>query len=553
MKRFLTTRSARAVPLVFCLYALSGAAAAQEGPVVSARPERRTIRPMPEGAAEGIRLSLADAIGLALANNQDLNVSVSSAEASRFTLFENTGIFDPLVEASLTRAHDEEPASSQLIGAQVFESDTFDASARVTQLAPTGGTASLGFTTRRSSTNSTFSFVNPSYASGLTLSVRQPLLRSLGELPTKWLIYTSRNSRDAAYQDFVRSVQRTVDAVEAAYWDLVFALQNLEVKKEALRVAQDLNRITRIRIDVGSLAPIDIVQTEVGTATAEQEIIIAEGLIGDAQDRLKRLLNFESSKWNVPVVPTDTVQTELQDVDAEKGALTAMAKRPDLLAATYLTDSDRIRYDYLRNQTLPQLDLVGSYGFRGLGGTTTIRDEETGEVLQRIPGDFGDSLDQIRDTDFNNWSLGLQFSYPIFNRAARGARGQAKWTWEASKANLTALEQNVLLEVRAAARAIDTAKRSVVAAGKSRELADRNLDAERKKFENGMTTSFQVTQIQNELSAARSNELQAQLVYRKALSAFHFAIADILDWKGIRIEDVPEAQPPSAEARAVGP
>jgi outer membrane protein TolC len=230
-----------------------------------------------------------------------------------------------------------------------------------------------------------------------------------------------------------------------------------------------------------------------------------------------------------------------------------MAKRPDLLAATYLTDSDRIRYDYLRNQTLPRLDLVGSYGFRGLGGTTIFRDEETGEVFQRIPGDFGDSLDQIRDTDFNNWSLGLQFSYPIFNRAARGARGQAKWTWEASKASVTVLEQNVLVEVRAAARAIDTAKRSVIAAGKSRELADRNLDAERKKFENGMTTSFQVTQIQNELSAARSNELQAQLVYRKALSAFHFAIADILDWKGIRIEDVPEAQPPSAEARAVGP
>ncbi|HEY6064989.1 MAG TPA: TolC family protein, partial [Thermoanaerobaculia bacterium] len=196
-----------------------------------------------------------------------------------------------------------------------------------------------------------------------------------------------------------------------------------------------------------------------------------------------------------------------------------------------------------------QLDFVGSYGNAGLGGTTTLRDS-SGNVISRTPGGFSDAFQQILDRDFKNWSIGLNFSYPILNRRARGQRGAALYTWESNKAALISLEQNVTLEVRAAARDIDTARRSIAAAQKSRELAERNLDAERKKFENGMTTSFQVTQIQNDLSAARTAELQALAVYRKALSTYHFAIADILEWKSIRIEGLPESEPPRSESRA---
>jgi HAE1 family hydrophobic/amphiphilic exporter-1 len=462
------------------------------------------------------------------------------------------GIFDPLAEASLLRSHTETPATSALVGAAVSTRDSTDFSTRVTQLAPTGGVFSLGLAVNRTSQNSTFFFVNPAYTSGLTLSFNQPLLRSFGRDTTTWLIRTSRNSRDATYQNFVRSVQGTVNAVDQAYWDLVYALRNLEVKKEARTLAADLNRITRIKIDVGSLAPIDIVQTEVGIATAEQEIIIAEGLIGDAQDRLKRLLNVDPAKWDIPIVPTDEVRTEQPSVTVEDGIRKALADRPEILATQYNVDSDRIRYEYWRNQTLPAVDLVGSYGYSGLGGTTTLRDE-MGNIISRTRGDVGDSFQQIIDREFKNWSIGLNFSYPILNRRARGQRGAALYTWEASKAALNALEQNVLLEVRAAAREIETARRSTAAAQKARELAERNLDAERKKFENGMTTSFQVLQITNDLSAARTIELQSLAVYRKALSSYHYAVADILEWRGIRIEDLPEFAPPPAESRAPRP
>ncbi len=541
MKRFPNRWTALPAAAAIGLAALSPAAAGQEKPVVSARSGQQHVRELPPAVQGGIPLSLDQAIGLALANNQDLNVTVNAAESTRFSLFQAQGIYDPLLTASVSRSHTEDPATSALSGAAVNTTDSTDGRAQVSQLAPTGGVFALGFAANKTTNNSSFNIVNPSYKSSLTLSMNQPLLRSFGVKPTTWLIRIAHNTRDTSYQGFVRSVQTAVNAVEQAYWDLVYSLQNLEVKKESLRIAQDLNRITRIKIDVGSLAPIEITQTEVGIATAEQDIITAEGLIGDAQDRLTRLLNVDPVKWETtPIVPTDQVRSEDVHIELEQGTKTALTRRPEILSAAYTADSDRIRYEYFKNQVLPGLNLAASYGNPGIGGIT--HDPDTGAVIST--GDFGDAFRQVIDRNFKNWSVGLNFSYPILNRAARGAYGAAKYTWESDKALLTTTEQNVVVEVRAAARAIDTARRSIVAASKGRELAEKNLDAVKKKYDNGMSTSFEVTQIQRDLSAARTTELQALTVYRKALAAYHFATSDILDWKGVQVEGVPETTPP---------
>lgn len=534
-------RAARAVAAAALIFSASTIAVrAQEGPVISARAGQRQPRPLPAAAADGVHLSLNDAVGLALANNEDINVVVNAAEASGWTLFQNTGIFDPLLQASVTRSHAEQRAISQIFGAK---SDTFTANAQVTQLAPWGGVFSVGFQTQRSSNNAEFNVINPAYQSGLTLNLTQPLLRNFGKLSTTWLIQIARNNRDSTYQGYVRGVQTAVNGVEQAYWDLVYAIQNLEVKKESLTIAQDLNRITKIKIDVGSLAPIDITQTEVGIATAEQDIITAEGLIGDAQDRLKRLMNFDPKQWTVPVVPTDSIRSEPVKIDVEQGTQTALDRRPEILSQGYLTEADRVRWEYYKNQTLPRLDLLGTYGRGGTAGIIT--DPNTGQVIETTG--VGSSLSQIFTENFPNWSIGLQFSYPLFNRTARGAREAARFTFEASRATLSTVEQNVLVDVRSAARAIDTAQRQIVAAEKGRELAEKNLDAEKKKFDNGMSTTFQVNQIQRDLSAARTTELQALVVFRKAIAAYHFSTADILEWKGVRIEGVPETTRPPLE------
>jgi len=514
---------------------------------VSVQPGERRTAPLPAPAQGSIPLSLDRAIGLALANNEDLNVSINAAEAFRYTIVANKGIFDPLLQAALSRSHSEQPASSALIGAAVRTANATDFSASISQLLPTGGSVSLGFVGENLRTNSTFQTTNPSKTASGTFSFTQPLLRNFGRDTTTWLIRISKDTSDGSYQDLVRAVQNTVNSVEQAYWDLVYALQNLEVKKESLRIAQDLNRITRIKIDVGSLAPIDITQTEVGIATAEQDIITAEGLIGDAQDRLKRQLNFDRTQWSVPIAPTDQVRSETVQVKVDEGMTVAISTRPEILKEAYLVDADRIRYEYWSNQVLPQLNFVGSYGAAGLAGAFFAPDptDPTGRRLLLVDQTgFGDAYSDVLHVRNKSWSLGINFSYPLFNRAARGQRGTARYTWESDKSFLTTIRQNVVVEVRAAARAIDTAARSIVAASKGRELAEKNLDAEKKKFDNGMSTTFQVNQIQRDLSAARTVELQTLAAYRKALAAYHLAIADNLDWKGIRIEGLPKSAPP---------
>jgi outer membrane protein TolC len=221
----------------------------------------------------------------------------------------------------------------------------------------------------------------------------------------------------------------------------------------------------------------------------------------------------------------------------------ALVHRPEIISQQYNVSSGQIRYAYYQDQVLPSLNLQASYGNNGLDGQTTLPD---GTV---VSGGFGGAVDQLFNRDFKNWKVGLVFSYPILNRQARGARGVAQYNLETQKAQLTVIQQDIIVNVRNAHRAIDTASKQIVAAAKGRELAERNLDAARKKYDNGMTTSFEVSKITNDLSDARTRELNALVIYRKAVAAYHIAIADILEWKGVRIEGMPEMAPPPAEIR----
>lgn len=545
MKRF-AKKSACAF-LLAAAFCFPAGLMAQAEKVVTARPGQRHPRPLPPAQNGGIPMSLDDAIGYALSNDVDLDVSVNAAESTKWGLFQTSGIWDPLLQGSVARSHAEQPASSVLTGASVYVTDATTFSASAGQLLPTGGQVSLGLTGQDLRANSSYSSVNPAKTAGLTLNLNQPLLRNFGYDTTVWLVRIAKDTRDASYQDYIRSIQVGVNSVEQAYWNLVYAVQNLDVKKEALAVATELNRITQIKIDVGSLAPIEIYQTQFGVATAEQDIITAEGMVGDAQDSLKRLLNFDPKEWTTPIVPTDQVQAVTAEVAVEQGVSAAVLSRPEIVKQAYLNEGDKIRYDYWTNQTMPGVNLTGSYGTVGLAGSFFVPDPNDPTGTRLIPvgeSPFSDAFTDIFHGKNKNWSVGLNVSYPIFNRAARGQRGVAKYAWESDKAALTAVQQNVIVEVRSDARAIDTSIRQIAAAQKGRVLAEENLDAEKKKFDNGMSTTFTVNQVQAALSVARTTELQALTSYRKALAAYHLAIADILAWKGIRVEGLPETTSP---------
>jgi outer membrane protein TolC len=528
---------ARGLTFLIAVLALPGFVRAADPVSVPIAVGARKPEPLPPG--DKIELSLEQAIRLALQNTLDLDVSSLTYEKAAFGIGSARGYFDPNVEvdASASRA---QTASISKISAPDTKSQNANLIFGGNLLS--GGTYNLTWANSRvDSEIPGYTLFNPRFSSGLTVGATQPLLKNFGKTVTNRLVVQAQYGRDTSAWAFVSQVQTTVQNVDSAYWDLAYARALLASKQEALVIAKDLNRITQIKIDVGTLAPIDIVQTEVTVAQREQDIITAEGQIGDAEDRLKRLLNVRNlPDWQRPVITTELPTEESITIKVEDGMRQALQTRPEIRQALIDIESKKLTLVYNRDQLKPRLDLAASYGLSGLGaqGTYVLPDGSTVDLA------YGDALSNISNRDYPTWSVGLTFSIPIFNRTAKNNAAIASSDVELSRTNLALLKQNLWVEVRTAGRGVDTALRTVAAAKKSRELAERNLDAEKKKFENGMSTTFQVSSIQNDLTNARAVELQSYAAYLKSRTAWHKAIGDILEWKNVKLEGLPVSLAP---------
>ena len=524
-----------AAGLVVGLVAVLAAPATAADDNLSLPVAAKARQPIPLPTGEKIELSLKQTIALTLENVLDLDVALYNLEEAKFGIQSAKGVFDPYVELDLAAADTQNATGSRL---QSSESKVASGNFTFAGLLPYGTTYALGWTNRRvDQAIPGFTTVNPTYVSGLSASFTQPLLRNFGQTVNERFVVQARLSRDSSSYDFVRAVQSAINLSENAYWDLVYAVENLRAKQEALDRANDLNRITKIKIDVGALAPIDIVQTEVTIAQREQDIITAEGLIGDAQDRLRRLLNVQSlPDWSRPIVPTDRPTREsLREgfrADEDSGFKRALETRPEVRQALLTIESKKVTRAYTKNQLKPRLDLSASYGFNGLGAQALLQNPD-GTMTQL---NYSDALQDIVHGTYPAWTLGVTFVVPIGNNVARGNDALAIADLELARTNFAITKANLNVAVRAAARAIDIGYRSVAAATKARELAERNLDAEKKKFENGMSTTFQVAQVANDLTTARTAELQAIATYLKDISAWHKSVGDILDVNHVVLE-----------------
>jgi outer membrane protein len=525
-----------AVVLIAAL-ALPAVSRAAEPVAVPISTRARKPEPLPPG--EKIELSLEQAIRIALENTLDLDVASLTYEKAGFGIGSAKGYFDPNVELDLNANRTQEASFSQ-IAATDTKNQTGNLVFGGNLLS--GGTYNLTWAnTRTDSQIPGFTLFNPRFISTLSIGATQPLLRNFGKTVTNRLVVQAQYGRDSSAWGFVSQVQATVQNVDGAYWDLAYARALLDSRKEALAIAKDLNRITQIKIDVGTLAPIDIVQTEVTVAQREQDIITAEGLIGDAEDRLKRLLNVRNlPDWQRPVIPTELPTEEPITISVEEGMRQALQTRPEIRQALIDIQSKSLTLTFARNQLKPRLDLAASYGYSGLGaeGTYTLPDGSQGSLA------YGDAFSSIFNGDYPAWTVGLIFSIPIFNQTAKGNAAIASSDVELAQTNLALMKQSLWVEVRTAARNVDTALRTITAAKKSRELAERNLDAEKKKFENGMSTTFQVSSIQNDLTNAKAVVLEAYAAYLKFRTAWHRAIGDILEWKNVKVEGLPVSQAP---------
>ena len=527
--RFTARRAGRSAVALLLLALVAGSGAAQEaGTVVRTDVGEQPAAAPPDVAEGAIRLSLEEAIEIGLRQNLGLLVERYNRTQARLGVQRELGIYDLLLEGQAQAVDQTSPALSQLETTS-FEQQSLDLG--VAQLFPTGGRLSVGLDSEREVSD--FARLNPTYDTDLTFSFAQPLLRDFGRVATERGLRISQVDSRVSREEFERQVTETIRQIEDAYWNLVEAREQLVVAEESLGLARELHERNRIQVEVGTLPPLDLVQSEANIATRDEGIIGAQAQVGDAADVLRRLLNLPPGElWELPIEPETDPATERITVDVEQAVQTAFVERPEIATQRLAIERSGIEAAFFRNQKRPTLDLA--VGYNTTGGNVVGIDPVT-ELP--IGGGFSDALEQLTGFDFYGWSVRLVFGYPLQNRTARAQSTIAELDVERTETELADLESVVRTEVRAAVRGLDTAAKQIEAARASRTLQERNLDAERKRYENGMSTSFQITEIQEDLTLARSREVSAIANYRRALTEYYRATGTLLERNGVALAD----------------
>ncbi len=480
-----------------------------------------------------LRLSLDEALRTAMRQNLGIELQSYDYRIAGHSLRSQYGLYDWFGTGAVSQSR----AKGAVITAiEPSESKATAANVGMAQNLPAGGDYFIGFNHVRSSTVGGFTFLNPAYRPSLSFRATQPLMRNFGVDVTRRGILIARNTLGINREAFRTALMNTAVSVEQAYLNLVYARRNVEVVKESLFLARDQARITQIRIDVGASAPLDILQPRVQIATTEESLIRAVALVRSAEDTLRALLNLPAEEWDRPVIPTDPVDYTPMTVSTDAAVSRAMELRPELRQAMLTTETRRVQYIYARNQVLPQLDFNMNYRASGVAGRATIVDPVTGVTTVSRTG-YGTALEQIRNLDFPSWAFGLDVGIPLTNIGARAESKRAQLDLAASRVDQEQARQTIMTDVRQAVRDIDTGARSIVASRAARDAAEQNLEAERRRYENGMTTNFQVLQIQQQLSDARVRELLALVGYKKAVANYHRQVGDILEAHNIRVDE----------------
>ena len=498
---------------------------------------RAQVGQVPATGAIQLDLSLDEAIALALEHNLDIAVERLNPQLMDLQIAEVNAAYQPTLATSFTNTSRTNPSSSQLDGGQAVFQDTQIVNTSISQAVPWGGgNFQVSWNNNRNNSNNFFSSFNPSYRSTFQTSYTQPLLRGFSIDSTRQQLQVTAINRELSDVDLRATITNTLANVRSTYWDFVFATQSLQVQQQSLALAEQLIQDNQARVEIGTMAPIDIVQSQSEAAARRQALAQAEQTLQTAQLALKRLIvgSIEDDVWQAELNPEDRPTYDSRPIDIETALRTALDQRPDLVRSRRQLDIDDINVRALRNETLPSLDLVASYQLQGQGGTQLFRSQQVGgDVTTVIPGGFGDALGQLGGADFPVWSLQLQLSYPIGRSATDAAYARTRLEVQQTQARLRQVELQVATEVTSAAVQIESIVKRIEASSAARDLAEQQLEAEQTKFQVGMSTNYFVLQAQRDLTNAQNTELLALLDYSKALVEFDRVQGTTLSRAGI--------------------
>jgi HAE1 family hydrophobic/amphiphilic exporter-1 len=553
---------------------------------------RAPARPLPSADRVGVDvtnqtpLALNDAIRMALKNSNDIDESRVDVQIAEFNLRAARGIYDPLLSSESFYERQTTPTSSTIGGGgtrgsvtQTDETGTM----RLGGFSPkAGGSYELDFSSTRLTTTNQNVTLNPQFPSAFTFTYTQPILRGRSFDNNRRQIEIAKKNLSLTDAQFRQKAIDVISQVEQAYWDLVFSLRNLQVQIDAVKQARLQVESNQRLVAQGVLAPIDIVAAQTQVTTFEQNVYTAQASVTTAENTLKTLIlpDRTDTLWARAITPITPVNLEAPRVPVEIAVQAALESRPDLAQLRTSQDINGVNLRYFRDQTKPQVDLVGTYTSSGLAGTfvprTTTATGTTLTLLDRVNelsnieglqpieatttttsvapqliGGYTQSLQNLIDQRYPTARVGVRVSLPLHNRTAEANLGSALAQGTRIKDEIRQAEQIVEADVRNSLQAVRSAEARLQSAAASRSSAEQQYASQQRQFLAGTTTVFLVLQSQTNLLAAQANELQAQTDLNKSISRLQHATGNTLNANNVAVRTDTRALEMRADADAL--
>ena len=493
---------------------------------------------------ETVRMSLAEAVQTALVQNPDIIVTSSEPLKADADVYSAGGEFDPVLQGSINYTEAGSLASQEIRafvgGVSSLETKGMNITGGIGGKLRHGTQYSVTTIMDRQAT--TFGGLENEYNTQVAVTLTQPLLRGFGVKYNTVRIEAAKNAREITEAQLHLTVLRAVSEVIKAYWDLTGAVDAVRVREESLRNAERLLKINETRREIGTAADIEVLQAKAGVAARQSDLVSASSRANDAADILKQALGMREGDHfsKVMIVPTDRPNPEdglgfdfgAFEEGLDRSVKLALEKRPEMRMSDLELENADLELYRARKDMLPQLDVKASYGQGG-------RDRF---LYQSVSGVFKKQEDV--------YSIGVEGSIPINNRAARGQHLKARISKQQAEDRRRQSELGLMAAVHIAARNVMTNKILIESTKQAVRLQEANVIAEEKRLRLGVTTSFQVLRVQEDLTAARTQELQARIMYERALVELQTAEGTLLELFGVEVTP-PAPRKPVAWSEAV--
>jgi outer membrane protein len=487
-----------------------------------------TVQPPASATAETrptVPLTLDEAVKFALERNLDIAVQRLNPEINDIAVASISSIYHPSLTSVVSQSQTNDVPRNILqlsSGGAGTSTDLTTYNGGIAQsIKWGGGSFQVTLNNGRNASNSNTNLFNPAFTSTWSGIYSQPLLRNFRIDSTRQQLAVTKINRDVTDIQVRATITNTLSNVRNAYWDYVFAVQAVEVAQQSLDLASKLVQDNQTRVEIGTMAPIDVVQAQSEQATRRQALVTAMSTKRTAELALKRLIvsGTQDPNWIAEIDPTDRPDFRAEPIDIEAAVRRALSERTDLEIAKKNIQTNDVTLKYLVDQMRPQVDLQATYGLAGIGGPFQRRDTSVigGNVETTVPGGIADAFSSLFQNRFPRWTVALNMSYPLGVSSQEASVARARVQMNQVQAQMKQIELQVATDVTNAAVTAQSAAEAVQASQAAREFAQKKLEAEQSKFEVGMSTNYFVVQAQRDLSDSRNSELRQILNYRKAL------------------------------------